>query len=206
MNWLQRLVKTRRMENDLDAELRFHFESQVETKMRSGLTEVEARREARLEFGGLDQVKEDCRESRGTLWLSSILQDLKFGARILARSPGFSMTAIIVLALGIGVTTFAFSLYNIVALQYLPVRDPATLVRIQRRSPENINPGVPYASIEYYRQNAKSLSAVMETRMSSGSALPSSAPITSLSWARPPPPGGSSMRLLTLPPPRQSVC
>ena len=163
MNWFQRLVRTGRMESDLDAELRFHFETQVEAKRRSGLTEEEARREARLEFGGLAQVKEDCRESRGTLWLSSIVQDLKFGARILARSPGFSVTAIIVLALGIGVTTFAFSLYNIVALQYLPVRDPATLIRIQRRSPANINPGVPYTSIEYYRQNAKSLAAVMET-------------------------------------------
>jgi hypothetical protein len=69
----------------------------------------------------------------------------------------------VVLALGIGVCTLAFSLYNIAALQSLPVRDPATLVRIQRRSPENINPGVPYASIAYYRDNAKSLSAVMAT-------------------------------------------
>ena len=93
----------------------------------------------------------------------SILQDLRFGARILARSPGFSVTAIVVLALGIGVSTLAFSLYNIIALQSIPVRDPATLVRIQRRSPENITPGVPYSSIAYYRDNAKSLSAVMAT-------------------------------------------
>ena len=75
----------------------------------------------------------------------------------------FSVTAIVVLALGIGVSTLAFSLYNIAALQSLPVRDPATVVRIQRRSPENITPGVPYASIAYYRDNAKSLSAVMAT-------------------------------------------
>ena len=73
------------------------------------------------------------------------------------------MTAIVVLALGIGVSTLAFSLYNIAALQYLPLRDPATVVRIQRRSPGNITPGLPYASIAYYRENAKSLSAVMAT-------------------------------------------
>ena len=91
------------------------------------------------------------------------MQDLRFGVRILARSPGFSVTAIVVLGLGIGVCTLAFSLYNIAALQPLPVRDPATVVRIQRRSPENITPGLPYASIAYYRDNAKSLSAVMET-------------------------------------------
>jgi predicted permease len=163
MNWFQRLSKTGRMEKELDAELRFHFETQVAEKIQAGLTEAEARRATRLEFGGLEQIKQECRESRGTLWLVSIVQDLRFGMRILARSPGFSVTAIVVLALGIGVSTFAFSLYDIAALQSLPVRDPATIVRIQRRSPENINPGVPYASIAYYRDNAKSLSAVIET-------------------------------------------
>jgi predicted permease len=163
MNWLQRLFKTRRMENELDAELRFHFESQVADKVRGGLTESDARRATRLEFGGITQVKQECRESRGTLWLVSIAQDLRFGARILARSPGFAVTAILVLALGIGVCTLAFSAYNLLALQSIPVRDPATIVRIERRSPENINPGVPYASINYYRDHAKSLSAVMAT-------------------------------------------
>jgi predicted permease len=163
MNWFQRLSKTGRMEKELDAELRFHFETQVADKIQAGLSEAEARRATRLEFGGLEQIKQDCRESRGTLWLVSIVQDLRFGARILARSPGFSVTAIVVLALGIGVSTLAFSLYNIIALQSLPVRDPATVVRIQRRSPANITPGVPYASIAYYRDNAKSLSAVMAT-------------------------------------------
>jgi len=163
MNWFQRLSKTGRMEKELDGELRFHFETQVADKINAGLTEAEARRATRLEFGGLEQIKEDCRESRGTLWLVSIAQDLRFGARILAKSPGFSITAIVVLALGTGVCTLAFSLYNIAALQSLPVRDPATVVRIQRRSPGNINPGVPYASIAYYRDNANSLSAVMAT-------------------------------------------
>src|ERR1035437_9249571 len=140
MNWFQRLSKTGRMEKELDAELRFHFETQVADKIQAGLTEAEARRATRLEFGGLEQIKEDCRESRGTLWLASILQDLRFGARILARSPGFSITAILVLALGIGVSTMAFSLYNLIALQSIPVRDAATLVGIQRRSPENTTP------------------------------------------------------------------
>jgi predicted permease len=163
MNWLQRLSRNGRMEQELDTELRFHFESQVADKIHAGMSEGEARRTTRLEFGGLDQIKEDCRESRGTLWLASIMQDLRFGARILARSPGFAITAILVLALGIGVNTLAFSLYNLIALQSIPVREPATLVGIQRRSPENIVPGVPYASITYYRDNAKSLSAVMAT-------------------------------------------
>ena len=89
MNWFQRLTRAGHMEKQLDAELRFHFESQVANKIDAGLTEAEARRSTRLEFGGLDQIKEDCRESRGTLWLVSILQDLRFGVRILARAPLF---------------------------------------------------------------------------------------------------------------------
>jgi predicted permease len=171
MNWFQRLSQSGRMEKELDNELRFHFESQVADKIRAGMSEAEARRTTRLEFGGLDQVKEDCRESRGTLWLASIVQDLRFGMRILARSPGFSFTAILVLALGIGVSTLAFSLYNLIALQSIPVRDPATLVNIERQSPENRAPGVPYVSIAYYRDNAKSLSAVMATMRSTPMAL-----------------------------------
>jgi predicted permease len=163
MNWFQRLSHSRQMEHNLDTELRFHFESLVADKVHAGMTEAEARRTTRLEFGGLDQIKEDCRESRGTLWIASTMQDLRFAARIFTRSPGFSLTAILVLALGIGVNTLAFSLYNLLALQSIPVHDPATLVGIERRSPENIAPGVPYASIAYYRDNAKSLSAVMTT-------------------------------------------
>jgi predicted permease len=161
VNWIQRLWKAKRMESELDKELRFHVEMQVEEKLRSGMREAEARRAARLAFGGMAQVKEECRESRGTGWIRSFVQDLRFGARILARSPGFSFTAIAVLALGIGVTTLAFSLYNLAAMQSIPVRDPQSIVRIERRSPENIAPGVPYASIAYYRDHTSTLSALL---------------------------------------------
>jgi predicted permease len=163
MNWFERLLKPRRMERELDSELRFHFESQVADKVRAGLSASEARRMTRLEFGGLEQVKEECRESRGTLWLASIAQDLRFGGRILARSPGFSLTAILVLALGIGVNTLAFSLYNLLALQSIPVRDPQSLVSFERRSPENITPVIPWNSIVYYRDHSKTLSALLVT-------------------------------------------
>jgi predicted permease len=108
-------------------------------------------------------VKEACRESRGTIWVGSIRQDLRFGARILARSPGFTATAILVLALGIGVCTLGFSLFNLVVLQSIPVRNPETLVGTQRQSPENIAPNVPYTSLAFYSDHAKTLSAVMGT-------------------------------------------
>ena len=81
MSWLQRLFARKRMEIDLDKELRFHFESQVADKVRSGIPENEARRLTRLEFGSIEQIKEECRETRGTLWLESVAQDIRYSLR-----------------------------------------------------------------------------------------------------------------------------
>jgi macrolide transport system ATP-binding/permease protein len=130
MSWLPKLFARKRMEIELDKELRFHFESQVADKMRSGISESDARRLTRLEFGGIEQVKEDCRESRGTLWLESIVQDVRYGLRQLRKSPGFTLTAIIILALGIGANTAIFTLVRGVLERSLPVADPSRLYRV----------------------------------------------------------------------------
>jgi macrolide transport system ATP-binding/permease protein len=130
MSWLLRLFARKRMEIDLDKELRFHFESKVADKMRSGISESDARRLARLEFGGMEQVKEDCRQSRGTLWLESLVQDVRYGLRQLRKSPGFTLTAVITLALGIGANTAMFTLVHGVLERSLPVTDPSRLYRV----------------------------------------------------------------------------
>jgi predicted permease len=130
MSWLQRLFAGKRMEIDLDKELRFHFDSQVADKVRSGIPENEARRLTRLEFGSIDRIKEDCREIRGTLWLESVAQDIRYSLRQLGKSPGFTFTAVITLALGIGATTAIFTLIQGVLRRSLPVADPSQLVRV----------------------------------------------------------------------------
>src|SRR5580698_4295130 len=128
MSWLGRLFAREQMESDLDKELRFHFESQIADKVRSGISESEARRLTRVEFGGIEQIKEDCRQSRGTLWVESVVQDVRYGIRQLIKSPGFTLIAVVSLTLGIGANTAIFTLLNAILLRPLPVRNPSELL------------------------------------------------------------------------------
>jgi hypothetical protein len=88
MKWWRRLLQRDRVERQLDAELRDHFDRLVADYVRSGITEAEARRRARLEFGGIEQVKEHCRDARGTRWVDELVQDLRYGVRLLRRIAG----------------------------------------------------------------------------------------------------------------------
>ncbi len=130
MSWWRRLIAGRRMDRDLDRELRFHFEQQVADKMRAGMNEEQARRQTRLEFGGMEQIKEDCRDSRGTVWVPSLLQDLRLALRQLRKSPAFTLTAVLTLALGIGANTAIFTLVQQILLSSLPVTKPSQLLRV----------------------------------------------------------------------------
>ena len=90
MTWLQRLVHRNRLEDQLDAELRDHFDRLVDDYRHAGVSDAEARRRARLEFGGLDQVKEACRDERGTRWVEDAIQDVRYGIRGFRKTPGFT--------------------------------------------------------------------------------------------------------------------
>lgn len=136
MSWLSRLFSARRMDREADAELRHHFDLLVAERMRCGLSEEEARRSARLEFGGHEQIKEDCRESRGTMLVESTIQDLRYAARQLRRNPGFATTAIVTLALGIGATTSIFSVFYATLLRPLPFTAPDRLVVLWSSIPQ----------------------------------------------------------------------
>jgi predicted permease len=136
MGWLRRLFRFRKMERELDSELRHHLELLVRAKMRVGITEAEALREARLEFGGIEQVKEDCRETRGTMFVATSLHDLKFAARQIGKNPGFALVTILTLSFGIGAATAIFSVFHATLLRPIPYPDPGRLVIMWSTMPE----------------------------------------------------------------------
>ncbi len=126
---LRALFRRRAEETELNEELRFHFEKQVEKYRLSGMGEEEARRRARLSFGGHEQVKEDCREARGTSFVEDARQDMRYAIRQLRANPTFAVVIVLTLALSIGANSAIFSVINGVLIKPLPYRQPDKLVR-----------------------------------------------------------------------------
>ncbi|HMF94204.1 MAG TPA: ABC transporter permease [Vicinamibacterales bacterium] len=121
-----------RVEDEMDEELRSHIQHRADDLERSGIDRAAAERRARLEFGGHQRFKEECREAIGIAFIDTLVQDLRFTVRLLRKSPGFTFTAATTLALGIGANAVVFSVLNAFILRPLDVPDADSLYQIER--------------------------------------------------------------------------
>jgi|ERR1017187_249146 putative ABC transport system permease protein len=158
---LRSLFRRETVEGELDEELRFHVDHQIEKLVRGGMPLAEATRRARLIIGTPDKIKEECRDARGTRWLDSLWQDVRYAVRNLAKNPGFTAVALFSLTLGIGVNTALFSLVEAVLFPPFAVAQPSKLINIYTSSAARGGyMPTSYPDYSYYRDHGQTLSEI----------------------------------------------
>ena len=163
-SYVRALLHKDKVEQDMDQELRFHLDMEIEGNVSRGMSLPEARRDALLRFGGVEKFKEECRDVRGAPLVESLLQDVRYGVRILFRNPGFTAVAVLTLGLGIGANTAIFSVIYGVLMRPLPYKDGNQLVIVQQQAPLARVLNVPFSvkEVQDYREQNQTLDAVVE--------------------------------------------
>jgi putative ABC transport system permease protein len=154
---LRNLFLPRRVDVDLDQEVHSHLEMLTEENIRAGMPPKEAERAARIELGGMEQVKEQVREEQIGNWLHSVISDCRYGVRQLRKNPGFTAVAVLTLALGIGANTAIFSVVNAVLVRPLPYKDASQLVILQETDPRVGDVSVTYPDFLDWRHQSHTL-------------------------------------------------
>ena len=164
LRMLQAIFRRDQAEREMDAELRFHLDMETKKNMRRGMSEKEARQAALRSFGGVELTKEQCRDARGGRLVETTLQDLRYGARVLKRNPGFTLVALLTLTLGIGANTAIFSVIYGVLMRPLPYAEGNRLVIIHQQAPlaRIDDMGFSVKEINDYREQSQTLDGVVE--------------------------------------------
>jgi len=167
MSWLSRLrdtFRTGRLDDELDEELRSHLEMRVADNIASGMTPADARHDAHKRFGNSTLLKEDARETDIIGWLDTVAGDLRYATRVLRKNPGFTLTAILTLALGIGANTAFFSVVNGVLLNPLPYPQPELLVTLHESKPNFLSGSISYSNFFDWQKDNHSFSSMAIAR------------------------------------------
>jgi putative ABC transport system permease protein len=147
------LFRVRRTEQDLNDELAFHVAMQMRANEQDGLEATEARRRARLEIGGIEQVKERSRDARPLRWARDFVQDVRYGLRGLRKTPRFTVAAVLTVVLGVGANATIFSVLNPLLFKPLPYPEPERIVNVFRTSPQSDR--WPFSAASHYEQRAR---------------------------------------------------
>ena len=165
MRWMSKvsmrfrsLLRPRRADRELEDELRFHVERQMAANIAAGMSHDEARLAALREFGGVQQIREECADMRRVNWLQDFAQDVRYAARMLRKSPGFTVVAVLTLALGIGANAAIFSVVYAVLLEPLPYRDSSRLIVLNESTPRVGTVSVSYPNFLDWRAENHSFS------------------------------------------------
>jgi len=161
--WLTRLrfFVTSRTHRDVDEELQFHLEQQIEANVAAGMTPQEARRQTAIDFGGVERAREQCSEARPGYLVEMLLQDMRYGWRQLVRGPGFALTVIVTLAVGLGATTAMFTVVNRVLFAAMPYTDAGRLLVVEESGRKGVfYSGVPFLDVQAWRERAKSFEEI----------------------------------------------
>src|SRR5215813_6833958 len=165
---LRSLFRRNQVEDELDEELRYHIERQIEEHISKGMTPEDARYAALRAIGGVEQRKEECRDTRRVRWIEDLMQDLRYGLRTLRKSPGFTAVAVLSLALGIGANTAIFNLVDAVLLKSLPVRNPEQLVALEAFNQRGDHSNFSYPLFEQLRDRPQVFTGILAAQDGAG--------------------------------------
>src|SRR5262245_45923195 len=155
------LFNKQRKDRELDEEMESHLQLHIEDNLRLGMTREEARREALIKLGGVESTKEAYRDQRGLPALAILFHDIRYGVRVLCKTPSFTIAAMFTLAVGIGFNSSIFSLIHSMFLRNMPIREPSSVALLFNQDASGPSSVFSHLDYSFYRENARTFAGLV---------------------------------------------